>query len=57
MLLHVLMHELGHHYDHIHQKHIGSSKGEDYAERFANTHFKELFPAYIRVFGHPSLAD
>src|SRR5580704_1934133 len=35
MLLHVFMHELGHHYDHIHQKHIGSAKGEDYAERFA----------------------
>jgi ribosomal protein L19 len=31
MLLHVFMHELGHHFDRIHQKHFGSTKGEDYA--------------------------
>jgi hypothetical protein len=48
------MHELGHHYDRIHQKHLGSSKGEDYAERFATSRFEQLFPAYVRVFGHPS---
>lgn len=52
-LLHVFMHELGHHYDAIHQKHRGGTKGEDYAERFANSHFDKLFPEYIRVFGHP----
>jgi hypothetical protein len=55
MLLHIFMHELGHHHDRIHQKHRGSSKGEDYAERFATTRFAQLFPAYVRVFGHPSL--
>jgi len=54
MLLHIFMHELGHHYDHIHQKHIGSSKGDDYAERFASSRFEQLFPAYVRMFGHPS---
>jgi hypothetical protein len=54
MLLHIFMHELGHHYDRIHQKHLGSSKGEDYAERFATSRFEQLFPAYVRVFGHPS---
>ena len=53
MLLHIFMHELGHHYDRIHQKHLGSSKGEDYAERFATSRFEQLFPAYVRVFGHP----
>jgi len=55
MLLHVFMHQLGHHYDHIHQKHLGSTKGEDYAERFAASHFEQLFPAYVRVFGHPGI--
>jgi hypothetical protein len=54
MLLHIFMHELGHHYDRIHQKHLGSSKGEDYAVRFATSRFEQLFPAYVRVFGHPS---
>jgi hypothetical protein len=53
MLVHVFMHELGHHYDRIHQKHIGSSKGEHYAERFANSRFDQLFPVYVRVFGCP----
>jgi hypothetical protein len=56
MLLHIFMHELGHHYDRIHQKHLGSSKGEDYAERFATSRFDQLFPAYVRVFGHPGRA-
>jgi hypothetical protein len=54
MLLHVFMHEIGHHYDRIHQKHSDSSKGEDYAERFATSRFEQLFPAYVRVFGHPA---
>ena len=54
MLLHIFMHELGHHYDRSNQKHFGSSKGEDYAERFANSRFDQLFPAYVRVFGHPA---
>jgi len=54
MLLHIFMHELGHHYDRIHQKHRDSSKGEDYAERFATSRFEQLFPAYVRAFGHPS---
>ena len=56
MLLHIFMHELGHHYDRIHQKHTDSSKGEDYAERFANVRFEQLFPEYVRAFGHPSRA-
>jgi hypothetical protein len=54
MLLHVFMHELGHHYDRTHQKHHGSNKGEDYAERFATSRFDHLFPAYVRVFGDPA---
>ncbi|MBC8002377.1 MAG: hypothetical protein H7X97_07290 [Opitutaceae bacterium] len=57
MLLHVFMHELGHHYDRINQKHLDSWKGEDYAERFATSRFDQMFPAYVGVFGHPSRAD
>jgi hypothetical protein len=53
MLLHVFMHELGHHYDRIHQKHPHSSKGEDYAEKFALSRFEQLFPVYVAMFGHP----
>ena len=53
-LLHVFLHELGHHYDYIHQKHRGSSKGEDYAERFATNRLEELFQKYCAVFGDPS---
>jgi hypothetical protein len=56
MLLHVFMHELGHHYDRIHQKHLDSSKGEEYAERFATSRFDQLFPLYVQVFGHPKAA-
>ncbi len=54
MLLHVFMHELGHHHDRIHQKHLDASKGEEYAERFATSRFEQLFPGYVRVFGHPN---
>jgi hypothetical protein len=54
MLLHVLMHELGHHYDRRRQKHRHSSRGEDYAERFANTRFYELYARYVNVFGNPA---
>jgi len=57
MLLHVFVHELGHHYDYIHQKHRGSTKGEDYAERFANNRFDQLYPEYVRVFGDPAIGD
>ncbi len=53
MLLHVFMHELGHHHDRLHQKHRHSTKGEDYAERFATGRFNTLFPGYVRVFEAP----
>ena len=56
MLLHIFLHELGHHYDRIHQKHSDSSKGEDYAERFATSRFELLFSGYVHIFGHPDRA-
>jgi len=54
MLLHVFMHELGHHHDRLHQKHRDSTRGEDYAERFATNRFDQLFPVYVRIFGNPN---
>ena len=54
MLLHVFMHELGHHWDRMTQKHHGKGRGEDFAERFANRHFELLYPEYVRVFGDPA---
>lgn len=52
-LLHVFVHELGHHHDRLHQKHRHSTRGEDYAERFATNRFEQLYPAYVRAFGDP----
>jgi len=54
MLLHVFLHELGHHHDHSRQKHLGATKGEDYAEKFAVSRFGLLLPEYVRVFGDPT---
>lgn len=54
VLLHVFLHELGHHHDRIHQKHLNARKGEDYAENFANSRLEQLWPEYVRVFGDPA---
>lgn len=54
VLLHVFMHELGHHWDTTHQKGRRSGRGEDYAEAFANRYLERLLPAYIRAFGDPA---
>ncbi|MGV3661606.1 MAG: hypothetical protein ACO1TE_15570 [Prosthecobacter sp.] len=54
VLLHVFMHELGHHHDQVNQKHRSSTKGEVYAENFANSRFDQLWPEYVRVFGDPA---
>lgn len=53
VLLHVFMHELGHHYDRLNQKSVHRTRGEDFAERFAIERFNELFPKYVEVFGDP----
>lgn len=53
MLLHIFLHELGHHHDRLNQKHRNGSRGEDYAERFANNRLDQLFPAYVAAFGDP----
>lgn len=54
MLLHVFVHELGHHHDRLNQKHRDSSRGEAYAERFANSRFEQLYNPYVSIFGDPA---
>ena len=55
-LLHIFLHELGHHHDAIHQNHHGAKRGEDYAERFALGRFEQMYPDYVRIFGNPARA-
>ena len=50
-LLHILLHELGHHYDRIKTKSkYKSSRGEKYAEDFAIKKEKEIWNRYQEVF-------
>lgn len=51
-LLHILLHELGHHYDRINtkSKYI-SSRGEDYAEQFAFKYEEQMWLDYQDAFG------
>lgn len=49
MLLHVFLHELGHHHDHL----IGRGVDELPPERFAAEHARALWAPYMRAFGDP----
>lgn len=52
-LLHVFLHELGHHYDQMTTKRkIQSCRGEHYAEEYALKYEKEIFNKYFEVFGY-----
>ncbi|MBV1907940.1 MAG: hypothetical protein KUG78_01380 [Kangiellaceae bacterium] len=54
MLMHVFLHELGHHVDK--QRSRKSDRmvgGERFAEEYANRRFKEIWPRYIAFFGNP----
>jgi hypothetical protein len=53
MLLHVFLHELGHHQQRLGGQMNTRRLDEDYAERFALKRFKELYPKYIELFGDP----
>jgi hypothetical protein len=50
-LLHVFIHELGHHHDRMttKRKH-NSSRGEDFAEEYANKYFDMIFDRYVQQF-------
>jgi len=51
-LLHVLLHELGHHHDRITTAtRRGPGRGEPYAERYARDHGDLIWDRYIDVFG------
>jgi hypothetical protein len=52
-LLHVFLHELGHHYDRLTRRNTHSGRGEEFAESFANRRFDDLLPRYIARFGDP----
>lgn len=56
MLMHIFLHELGHHVGKFRSKKRNSS-GEVFAENYANRRFHELWPAYINWFGKPCLSN
>ena len=54
MLLHVFLHELGHHVDKLRSKKQNVIKGgEEFAENYANQTFMEIWPVYVDKFGRP----
>lgn len=55
MLLHVFLHELGHHLERM-GKSTNADLDEAFAERFANDRFESIYPAYIEAFGNPALS-
>lgn len=52
-LLHVFMHELGHHRDWLRRRGRGLPNKEPIAEGFANSYFDLLLPIYCEKFGDP----
>ncbi len=53
-LLHVFMHELGHHRDTMRRRGPNLPNVEPVAEDFANRYFDTLLPIYWERFGHPA---
>lgn len=54
MLLHIFLHELGHHIDKMSSyKQNVMRGGEDFAESYANRTAMEIWPAYIKKLGCP----
>jgi hypothetical protein len=51
-LMHIFLHELGHHHDRITTRSQRSaSRGEGYAEQYAHRYGEEIWASYFRVFG------
>ena len=51
-LLHVFLHELGHHYDRMTTRSKrGTARGEPYAEAYARRYFDRIWDGYLREFG------
>ncbi|MCG8426998.1 MAG: hypothetical protein MI754_06550 [Chromatiales bacterium] len=54
MLLHIFLHELGHHIDKLRSRKQNVMRGgETFAEQYANTMFTELWAAYVGKFDQP----
>ena len=54
LLLHVFLHEFGHHVDRMESKaQRAARRGEPFAENYANELCAKIWPAYMRVFGDP----
>jgi hypothetical protein len=54
-LLHIFLHELGHHVDRMDSKQqTWSRRGEEFAERYAIDLMSRLWADYIRLFGDPT---
>jgi hypothetical protein len=51
LLMHVFLHELGHHHDRRTLRRGGAMRGEDYAEAWAMARERDLWPRYRGVFG------
>ena len=53
-LLHIFLHELGHHHDRMSTRsQRRSSRGERYAEHYACAYEERIWQSYLRVFGAP----
>jgi len=51
-LLHVFVHELGHHHDRMTTRSKRDvARGEPYAEAYANRYFDSIWESYVRAFG------
>jgi hypothetical protein len=51
-LLHILLHELGHHHDRVTTRsQKRAARGESYAEEYARRHFDQIFERYRVAFG------
>ena len=54
LLLHIFVHELGHHVDRMSTRgQRDGSRGEDFAEAYADELLDQLWPAYVERFGDP----
>lgn len=52
LLMHIFLHELGHHHDRMNtRERIDSARGEDYAEQYALRHSERIWDAYFDSFG------
>ena len=56
-LTRTLLHELGHHADRVSNRKGWCSRGEDFAERFGRRLERDVWQAYINLFGKPRHSD